>query len=1133
MKHAQSIWLLLLLSLLACQPTTQLDQNGYSITAEEAKQLSETIRQRVAAEVDESLLLTLWASDSLVSDPIALDMDDFGKVYITRTNRQKNSEFDIRGYKDWEIASISFQTVEDRRAFLRKEFAPENSEKNKWFPDLNGDSSHDWRDLTVQQEQIFCIEDRDNDGLADHRSLFIEGFNDEINDPAGALLVHEDQVFLGTGPDMWRLEDRNKDGWAEFKESISHGYAIHIGFGAHGMSGAELGPDGRIYWGIGDIGFNGVGPDGKEWKYPNQGVIVRCNPDGSDFEVFSAGHRNTHEFVFDEYGNLISEDNDGDHPGESERLVYVPQGNDSGWRINWQFGKYKDPNNNRYKVWMDEGLNIPRHPEQPAYIVPCIRNYVNGPTGMLYNPGTALGPSWKDHFFIVEFVGNPARSAIHAFRLEESGAGFAFKDDKKILSGVLPTGMDFGPDGALYLADWIDGWGTKDYGRIWKLDSPKDVNSAVRTKTKELVQTNYAKQSISILEELLGYEDMRVRQKAQFELVRRGKKGIAALQKALASSDNQLSRIHAIWGIAQYARLHDRAAAELLTPYLVDKDPEIRAQTAKWIGDIRFDAPATQLVEMLKDPAPRARFFAAEALGRIAYEPAVSALIELLAANDDQDVYLRHAACLALSRINKAEPLVALSEHPSRAVRIGAVVALRRMRNPGVAVFLQDKDEYIVAETVRAIHDDFSITEAMPKLASLLESTTSQKEVIIRRALNANLRLGGSEHFARVANYAKNKANPLAMRQEATQIMGVWAKPSVLDRVDGRYRGELTRDLAMVQLAALPNLLELVKDKEAALRGDAAEAISKLKLKDAAETLAGLIIKESNPQVKATAVSAISQLEYGKIDYILQHALSDKNASVRSAAIEQLASGGIAPEIADVLLAKVIKSATNDQERQMAIASIGKLNTPIANATLTSLVDDWTKGKLKTTLQLDLAETLAATGKTELLARIHDAQKQQGTSSIYDQYSDCLDGGNAERGSNIYWQNESAQCTRCHAMFDYGSNVGPKLDGIANHLSKRQLLEALVEPSKRVSPGYGVVSLELKDGKEITGILKEETDGFLIIEDSNNAKMTVEKVLIVERIDGVSSMPPAQQRLSKREIRDLVAYLSTLTKEFH
>ena len=65
------------------------------------------------------------------------------------------------------------------------------------------------------------------------------------------------------------------------------------------MSGAIVGPDGRIWWGIGDIGMNVVDLNGKQWKYPNQGVIVRSEFDGTGFEVYSAGLRNTHEFAFD------------------------------------------------------------------------------------------------------------------------------------------------------------------------------------------------------------------------------------------------------------------------------------------------------------------------------------------------------------------------------------------------------------------------------------------------------------------------------------------------------------------------------------------------------------------------------------------------------------------------------------------------------------------------------------------------------------------------------------------------------------------------------------------------------------------------------------------------------------------
>ena len=352
---------------------------------------NQTLREKTPLKVGEGLQIKLWANDSLAPDPIAMSIADDGAVFITRTNRQKNSEFDIRGHQNWMTASIGLQSLEDRRSFLHETFATSKSAENSWLKDLNEDGVHDWKDLAVEKEEIWKIEDINKDGVAERATRVFNGLNEEITDVAGALLVRGKDAFLGAGPDMWRLTDKNGDGIYETRKSISHGYAVHIGFGGHGMSGAIEGPDGRIYWGIGDIGANLTSVEGKKYEYPNEGIIVRSNPDGTDFEVFAAGLRNTHEFVFDQYGNIITEDNDGDHPGESERLMHVVEGLDAGWRANWQYGKYTDPKNNKYKVWMDEKLFVPRWEGQAAYIIPPIQNYHNGPTGMQFNPGTAFG----------------------------------------------------------------------------------------------------------------------------------------------------------------------------------------------------------------------------------------------------------------------------------------------------------------------------------------------------------------------------------------------------------------------------------------------------------------------------------------------------------------------------------------------------------------------------------------------------------------------------------------------------------------------------------------------------------------------------------------------------------------------
>ena len=84
-------------------------------------------------------------------------------------------------------ASIGFQTPEDRRAFLHKTFSPELSEKNDWLEDLNQDSIHDWRDLSVEQDEIWRLEDKSGDGLADISTRILSDFNEEITDVAGGI----------------------------------------------------------------------------------------------------------------------------------------------------------------------------------------------------------------------------------------------------------------------------------------------------------------------------------------------------------------------------------------------------------------------------------------------------------------------------------------------------------------------------------------------------------------------------------------------------------------------------------------------------------------------------------------------------------------------------------------------------------------------------------------------------------------------------------------------------------------------------------------------------------------------------------------------------------------------------------
>ncbi|MEX0601472.1 MAG: HEAT repeat domain-containing protein, partial [Rhodothermales bacterium] len=622
------------------------------------------------------------------------------------------------------------QDVYEHEAHLRRVLAPERSDENDWLPDHNGDGSRDWRDLMVNTERLYRLTDRDGDGVADRSEKLVEGFNTPVSDVLGGLLLHDGDIYLSSAPVLYRLVDGTTDPKPEVS-TVSWGYNVHPGFNGHGMSGVTVGPDGRIYWGVGDMGFSVTAPDGSHHHYPNQGAVLRSFPDGSGFEVFATGLRNTHEFDFDDRGNLISVDNDGDHPGEMERIVYIVDGSDSGWRVNWQFGKYGEDRNNDYKVWMDEELFKPHFDGQAAYITPPISNYHSGPAGFAYNPGTALGEEWSGHFFMSEYTGSPATTNVHAFRLDEQGAGFTLAEERVAVSGVLTVGIGFGPDGALYLADWIDGWVSKGAGRVWRLDA-SDPPADLRARTRELLNANYDAASTAELFDRLNYDDLRVRRKAQFELAARGDE--ETLLRAAREGASLHARLHGLWGLWQRALL-DAGTAESFVEFLGDEEAEVRAQAAKILGDVRYAPAAESLVPRLADASDRVRFFAAQALGCIAYGPAFDAVVAMLAENDGRDVYLRHAGALALARIGDAGALVALADHASEAVRVAAVVALRRMRHEGAAAFLDDASAHVVTEAARAINDDGGIDAAIPDLAALLGATPHTRPAQDRRVI--------------------------------------------------------------------------------------------------------------------------------------------------------------------------------------------------------------------------------------------------------------------------------------------------------------------------------------------------------------------------------------------------------------
>ena len=111
-------------------------------------------------------------------------------------------------------------------------------------------------------------------------------------------------------------------------------------------------------------------------------------------------------------------------------------------------------------------------------------------------------------------------------------------------------------------------------------------------------------------------------------------------------------------------------------------------------------------------------------------------------------------------------------------------------------------------------------------------------------------------------------------------------------------------------------------------------------------------------------------------------------------------------------------------------------------------------------------------------------------------------------------------------MGGYGGDVGPPLTYIGKSLTREQLLEALVDPSARLAPGFGMVTVTLIDGQQITGTLMTEDESEITLKTSEAEPLHISKARIEKRSNVPSSMPAMGQVMSRRELRDLIAYLS-------
>ncbi len=1048
----------------------------------------------------------VWAAEPLLANPVAFCFDEKGRCYVAETFRLHAGVTDNRGHMYWLDDDLASRTVADRVAMYRKHL------KDRF------------KTYETEHDRVRLLVDTKGKGAADKATVFADGFHRAADGIGAGLLARKGGVYYTCIPDLWLLRDTDGDGKADVRRSLATGFGIHVAFLGHDMHGLRMGPDGLLYFSIGDRGLNVTTKEGGKLFYPDTGAVLRCEPDGSHLEVVHMGLRNPQELAFDAHGDLFTVDNNSDS-GDRARLVYISEGGDSGWRTGYQYGSALSNRGpwNAEKIW-----HLP-NPDQPAYVVPPLAHITAGPSGLCYNYGaTALPERYADHFFICDFHGSSGGSGVYSFAVKPKGAAFEVADGHQFIWSVLATDCDFGPDGAFYLSDWVEGWGLTGKGRIYRFADAEAAKKPILSEIKKLLAAGFESRSTAECVKLLGHADLRIRQEAQFTLAERGPSSIVPLAKIAKEEKNPLARFHAIWGLGQLGRRGEKVQ-ESLQPLLTDADAEVRRQAARALGWVK-DADGHDLIALLHDTEPRVRYQAALSLSRsnVHWSNADAratwdALTKLIEDNADRDAYLRQAAAKALARYPH-EKLSEASKHPSATVRLAAVLALRQQKSTRVSAFLDDADPRIVVEAARVVHDVLEPSDGKPLAERLTKPNVPP--TFLLRALHAHFRLGLSENALALAAYAARSDAPEQMRVEALKMLGQWTKPPRRDRVTGLTQNLPPREVK-IAADAIQRFLGGIFAGPNAVRQQAAKVAADLGIKEVAPLLIALAADDKRPSLaRVEALQALESLHDANLEKAMRSALKDADARVRSEGLRLLSH--LHPVEA---FAELDRALTQGQtvERQQAFAILGDMKSPRADTELSKWLDRLLDDKLVPETRLDLLDAAARRKSATVAEKLKRYAAIENKNDPLNPYKDALVGGDAEAGRRIFFGKAEVSCLRCHKVQGVGGEVGPDLGGIGSGQKRDYLLEAIVAPNKQIAKGFETLVLTLTNGKSVTGVLKSEDAREVRLMTAEGQLLVVAKNKIDERATGKSAMPEdLTKQLTRREIRDLVEFLAGL-----
>lgn len=1110
----------------------QVDE-GYSPEIADAS--NEGVEALAKVDVPDGWSASLWAAEPLLANPVIFSIDDAGEVYVCETFRLHKGVTDMRSYMGWLHDELACTTVADRRAMFEKHLSPE--ELVEW---------------SSEHERVRLIRDTDGDGTADTATVFADGFNDLMDGIAAGVLKVDGDVYYTCMPHLWKLTDEDGDGVSDARESLGHGFGVHVALLGHDLHGLVVGPDRRLYFSCGDRGLNLTSGSGAGIEIPHEGAVLRCELDGSNMEVVHRGLRNPQELVFDLHGDLFTGDNNSDG-GDQARWVHIVPGGDSGWRHHYQY--VTDPVVRG--PWNAEKQWKPKNENQSKWLVPPIANIGAGPSGLDFAPGTGHGPELDGQFFMCDFRGNPNPSGVWKIKLERDGAFYKVESTERWLWKTLITDFQFGPDGYAYWTDWVAGWGMTGKGRVYRMNFD-GADAELVEETRQLLAGSFDTIPSLQLRALLAHPDRRVRQRAHFALADKGAEGIQLLTDAAESPGSLMSRLHGIWGLWIAGKTHPEVVSTMLG-LIADEHPDVRTQATKVLADLRVNEATGAFATLLDDPEPRVRFQAALGVSRVGSGQALQArdglrrMLVDAAATDDPN--LRHAAVQGLLGAWPATELASLATE-DEAVALGALLALRHSRAElvaQVAGFLEGS-ELLAVEAANALWDPGPRGEAA--LACWPDRVTMEGARSVDRAAQGERirnderlqKLVSNDAFIRRVVAAARASRPESgagdllglarwpiedhVRSEVLRLLRERTEPSPIDPISGRWRPiEASEPLDLA--AACPDgqsLQELFPGSSSDVQLAWLDLIIEMQGADEkrARYLRGFFEDASRPgEVRARAMAAL--VEGDSAAEVVDLALIDADDVLRAKALEALAN--LEPSVALSRLDRVLTQGTLP-ERRSAYTVLRKLPGDEADRLIADELVRLRAGLISPELRLDLV-LAAEQRESSLVSSLLDAHRAAANAldAAIAPYLDGLDGGDPAKGKKLYDSTELS-CLRCHSVTgDWSAQIGPSQHDVAARLPRLEMLVSIVDPNRRIADGYQAeMFFPFDDEPPVVGRVLVETADSVQVVDSDGERHMLQKSDIEVRRADLSAMPNGlADSISREQMRDLLAYLGTLT----